>query len=328
MCDDTGLFQHAVFGLPDRHHGYCVDDNARALLLCCGQGAALAGLAPRFAAFIQHAWNPDLARFRNFLGFNRHWLEPQGSQDSHGRTLWALGVCGEYQGDPLLARWAAGLFAQGMDSLEGFSSPRAWAFALLGLAPYCRSHPRDTKAAALRHLLAGRLMEQHGLCADAAWPWFEDRLTYDNARLCEALIVSGAALGDGAMVETGLASLRWLLAVQSAPQGHFRPVGSHGFLLVSRGAPMPFDQQPVEACATIAACLAASRVAPSSQWRSQAQRALGWFLGDNDLGLPLVDPATGSCRDGLHPDRANENRGAESLLAWLLSLADMRAMTA
>jgi hypothetical protein len=328
MCDDTGLFQHAIYGLPDRHHGYCVDDNARALLLCCGQGEALAAMAPRFAAFIHHAWNPDFGRFRNFMGFDRAWLEPQGSQDSHGRTLWALGVCAAHRDDALLARWAAQLFGQGAASVADFGSPRAWAFTLLGLAPYCQARPDDAAAAALRWQLAGRLMALHHACASADWPWFEDRLTYDNARLCEALIVTGAALGEGAMVATGLATLRWLLRVQSAPQGHFRPVGSHGFLLVSRASPMAFDQQPVEACATIAACLAASRIDAAPIWPHEAHRALAWFLGDNDLSLPLVDPATGSCRDGLHPDRANENRGAESLLAWLLSLADMRAITA
>lgn len=332
MCDDTGLFQHAVHGIPDRDHGYCVDDNARGLLLCCGHvggdgidaaAIPLETMAPRFAAFIQHAWNPDTGRFRNFMGYDRRWLEPTGSEDSHGRTLWALGVCAG-AGDGLLpSRWAAGLFAQALAVVETFTSPRAWAFTLLGLAPYCDAHPRDSAAARLRHILAERLEGLLLACESADWVWFEDRLVYDNARLCEALIVTGKAMGNPRPIEAGLRSLRWLLGVQTAPDGHFRPVGSNGFLLVSREKPHAFDQQPVEACATIAACLAAQAVSPAPGWRTEARRAFAWFLGVNDLGLPLVDTETGSCRDGLHPDRANENRGAESLLAYLLGLSDM-----
>ena len=332
MCDDTGLFQHAVHGIPDRHHGYCIDDNARALIACCrigadGHGAFAQAMAPRFAAFIQHGWNPDNGMFRNFMGYDRRWLEPSGSQDSHGRTLWALGVCAQSQDHPALARWAAPLFRLAMTSVAGFGSPRAWAFALLGFNAYCPTHPRDTAAEYLRRDLAERLQRCLHTCASADWVWFEDRLSYDNARLCEALIVTGRALGDQNMVAEGLRALRWLLAAQTAPSGHFRPVGSDGFLLGTRQAPLPFDQQPVEACATIAACMAAHAVDPAPSWVVEAQRAFAWFTGTNDLGVPLVDTATGSCRDGLHPDRANENRGAESLLAYLLALSDMRRIT-
>ena len=326
MCDDTGLFQHAVYGIPDRHHGYCVDDNARALLLCCGDADLLASMGQRFAAFIQHAWNPDSGHFRNFMAYDRRWLEPAGSQDSHGRTLWALGVCAGQSADPLLARWAAGLFGEALGIVEHFTSPRAWAFALLGLDG-CGATTRA--AARLRMVLAERLAGLLQASESPDWVWFEDRLTYDNARLCQALIVTGAATGARHLTDAGLRSLRWLLEIQTSPdhddtRGHFRPVGSEGFLLVSRSTPQAFDQQPVEAWATISACLAAQRVDPAPLWHGQAHRALAWFMGANDLGVPLVDIATGSCRDGLHPDRANENRGAESVLSWLLALNDMQ----
>ena len=328
MCDDTGLFQHAIHAIPDRLHGYCVDDNARALLLCCAlpPGTPEKALAQRFASFIQHAWNPDTARFRNFMGYSRAWLEPQGSEDSHGRTLWALGVCAGRRDDPSLARWAADRFADALPSVEGFTSPRAWAFTLLGLAGYAPAHPDHREAERLRLILAERLIALLHTYASDDWPWFEDRLTYDNARLCEALIRTGQATGQHHQTRAGLQTLRWLLAVQTAPEGHFRPVGSEGFLLVSRSTPRPFDQQPVEACATIAACLAAQQAAPEPLWTEQAQAALAWFTGANDLGVAVVDVPTGSCRDGLHPDRANENRGAESVLSWLLSLADMHTL--
>ncbi|WP_408591697.1 glycosyltransferase family 4 protein [Novosphingobium sp.] len=328
MCDDTGLFQHAVLGVPDRHHGYCIDDNARALLACCGTGEGVdavfaKAMAPRFAAFIQHAWNPDTRRFRNFMGYDRRWLEPTGSEDSHGRTLWALGVCAATISDPQLARWAGRLFALALIDVGHFTSPRAWAFTLLGLAAYCPAYPYDHAARHLQALLADRLLARLTQCESPDWVWFEDRLSYDNARLCEALIKTGSATNTPALIAAGLRSLRWLMAIQTAPDGHFRPVGSEGFLLVSRESPHAFDQQPVEACATVAACLAAQRVDPTGEWERDAQQAFAWFLGRNDLRLAVVDVATGSCRDGLHPDRANENRGAESLLAWLLALADM-----
>ncbi|WP_353226545.1 glycosyltransferase family 4 protein [Novosphingobium sp.] len=333
MSDDTGLFQHAIYSIPDRLHGYCVDDNARALIACCkigGDGHALwaRAMAPRFAAFVQHAWNPDVGMFRNFMGFDRRWLEPAGSQDSHGRTLWSLGVCAAWKDDPLLARWAQGLFAQGLVQVAGFTSPRAWAFALIGLADYCPAHPQDREAARVRLMLAERLHTCLTTYESDDWVWFEDRLSYDNARLCEALIVSGAGLGVKHLVDAGLRALHWLVAMQTAPSGHFRPVGSEGFLHGSRAAPAHFDQQPVEACATIAACLAAQAVDHAAIWPIEAHRALAWFTGSNDLGIPLVDVATGSCRDGLHPDRANENRGAESVLSWVLALSDMRRIVA
>lgn len=332
MCDDTGLFQHAVFGIPDRSHGYCIDDNARAMLLCCAMGGHgdahrhadfIKTMQPRFAAFIQHGWNPDKGRFRNFMGYDRQWLEDAGSEDSHGRTLWALGACMAKGQDTPLAQWACGLFEQALAPVQAFTSPRAWAFALLGLSYYCAARPKDREAHRIQLALGGRLHALLLACESKDWVWFEDRLTYDNARLCEALIVTGKACGSRDLVDAGLRSLRWLLARQTAPEGHFRPVGSQGFLLISRETPLCFDQQPVEACATIAACLAASLIDPTPSWHVEAHKAFAWFTGANDLHLPLVDIASGSCRDGLHVDRTNENRGAESLLAYLLSLSDM-----
>ncbi|WP_029076486.1 glycosyltransferase family 4 protein [Kaistia adipata] len=330
MCDDTGLFQHAVHSVPDRHHGYCIDDNARALLVACalaksGEQRLPDALTARFAAFIQHAWNPDNLRFRNFMSFDRRWLEARGSEDSHGRTLWALGEASV--NDPSSSRrsWAASLFIAALPAVETFRSPRAWAFALLGLAPYCAAFPRDRLARRHRDLLAERLMSIFSKTATSDWVWFEDGLAYDNARLPEALIVSGMASGHSFHVAAGLDALRWLVSVQTAPSGCFRPVGSASFG-DQRQPPLAFDQQPLEATATISACLAAWRVDGGRSWIGEARRAFAWFLGDNDLGISLVDPETGSCRDGLHPDRANENRGGESVVSYLLSLAEMREL--
>jgi glycosyltransferase involved in cell wall biosynthesis len=330
MCDDTGLFQHAVHSVPNRSHGYCVDDNARALLLACalnnpGEQRLSEVLTARFAAFVQHAWNPDTRRFRNFMGFNRAWLEDTGSEDSHARTLWALGECARRDASPSRRRWAACLFAEALPTAEAFRSPRAWAFTLLGLSAYCAVAPDDLHAQEVRHSLADRLMSALAAVETPDWVWFEEGLAYDNARLSQALMLTGMATQKPAYVEAGLRSLRWLMTQQTAPAGHFRPVGTAGFG-DQRKHPRAFDQQPVEATATVAACLTAWRADGDAEWKAVATRVFGWFLGSNDLSVTLVDPHTGSCRDGLHPDRANENRGGESVLSYLLSLAEIRQL--
>jgi glycosyltransferase involved in cell wall biosynthesis len=330
MCDDTGLFQHAVHSVPDRSHGYCVDDNARALLLACalnnpGEQRLSEVLTARFAAFVQHAWNPDTRRFRNFMGFNRNWLEDQGSEDSHGRTLWALGECARNDASPSRRRWATALFAEALPAAEAFRSPRASAFTLLGLDGYCAMVPDDLHARKVRRSLADRLMSALASVETPDWSWFEEGLAYDNARLPQALMVTGMATQTPDYIDAGLRSLRWLMTQQTASTGHFRPVGTAGFGEL-RQPPRAFDQQPVEATATIAACLAAWRADDDAEWKAVATTAFAWFLGSNDLSVALVDPRTGDCRDGLHPDRANENRGGESVVSYLLALVDIRTL--
>jgi glycosyltransferase involved in cell wall biosynthesis len=330
MCDDTGLFQHAVHSVPDRHHGYCVDDNARALLLACAlnnpsEERLPEALTVRFASFVQHAWNPDTKRFRNFMSFDRRWLEDAGSEDSHGRTLWALGECARNDASSSRRSWSASLFAKALPTVEAFLSPRAWAFTLLGLEAYCAAVARDSFAGRFRHLLADRLISKLTAANTKDWVWFEDVLAYDNARLPQSLIVTGISTGMPAYVDAGLRSLAWLMALQTAPSGRFRPIGSDSFGH-KRKPPKPFDQQPLEAAATISACLAAWRADGNPEWRAGAARAFAWFLGSNDLSMPLVDLETGACRDGLHCDRPNENRGGESVVSYLLSLAEIRQL--
>jgi glycosyltransferase involved in cell wall biosynthesis len=330
MCDDTGLFQHAIHSVPDRSHGYCVDDNARALLLSCalnvpGEQSLPEIVTTRLAAFIQHAWNPGTGRFRNFLGFDRRWLEESGSEDSHGRTLWALGECARRDESPSRRRWAASLLVEALPAVEGFRSPRAWAFALLGLDSYCTIASAQASVLQVRKVLADRLMALLAAVETPDWIWFEEGLAYDNARLSQALILTGIAAAEPAYVEAGLRSLRWLVARQTTPAGIFRPIGTDGFQ-DRRAPPQAFDQQPLEATATISACLAAWRADGDAGWRAEAARAFAWFLGSNDLSVPLVDLDTGSCRDGLHRDRPNQNRGGESVVSYLLSLAEIRRL--
>jgi glycosyltransferase involved in cell wall biosynthesis len=328
MCDDTGLFQHAVHSIPDRSHGYCIDDNARALLLACafntpGEQALPDVLTARLAAFVQHAWNPATRRFRNFMGFNRVWLEESGSEDSHARAVWALGECARSDVSPSRRQWATGLFREALPPAARFGSPRAWAFVLLGLDAYCSVVKDDAQADRLRLALADSLISLLASVETDDWVWFEEGLSYDNARLSQALILTGIATGTSAYVTAGLKSLCWLMKQQTAASGVFRPIGTEGFGDI-RKPPRMFDQQPLEAAATISACLAAWRVEGDAKWKTDAIRVFTWFLGHNDLSLPLVDLETGSCRDGLHPDRVNENRGGESAVSYLLSLAEIR----
>ncbi len=327
MCDDTGLFQHAIHSVPDRHHGYCIDDNARALLLSCMLCGAQEeefhdALSARFAAFVQHAFNPDNSRFRNFMGYDRRWLEECGSEDSHGRTLWALGTCAREDADTARRRWAADLFAKALEITGTFTSPRAWAFTLLGLEAHCVGPVAEH----LRTHLADRLLSLLIATERRDWVWFEDTLAYDNARLPQALIATGRRTKSRAFTDAGLRSLRWLAEVQSSPKGIFRPVGSQSFGR-SYSPPLAFDQQPLEAAAMISACLAAQSAETGEyDWLTPALAAFHWFTGSNDLGLPLVDVKTGRCRDGLHPDRINENCGGESVLAYLMSLVEIRQL--
>ena len=261
MCDDTGLFQHAIHSIPDRSHGYCIDDNARALLLACafnipGEEALCDTLTAQLAAFIQHAWNPATRRFRNFMSFGRVWLEESGSEDSHGRTLWALGECARSDASPSRRRWAIDLFNEALPATESFSSPRAWAFCLLGLDAFCSTVKENALAARLRLSFADRLTSMLASVETDNWVWFEEGLAYDNARLPQALIRTGIATGTSAYTKAGLKSLHWLMVQQTAASGVFRPVGTQGFGDI-RTAPRMFDQQPLEATATISACLAA-----------------------------------------------------------------------
>jgi glycosyltransferase involved in cell wall biosynthesis len=328
MCDDTGLFQHAVHGVPDRTHGYCVDDNARALIVACLLNASPDAqlsqtMTSRFASFIQHAWNPDTQRFRNFMGFDRRWLEESGSEDSHGRTLWALGVCASRDRDAVRREWAAILFARALPVAEQFRSPRAWAFALLGLGAILSTGGAHPDLLRMQKALADKLQLIFEAVETPDWVWFEEGLSYDNARLCQAMIVTGLALENERYVQTGLSSLRWLARMQTTATGYFRPIGSDSFGDL-RKAPKHFDQQPLEAAAMISACAAAFQADGEPHWDVEAMRAFNWFMGKNDLGLALVDVAHGSCCDGLHPDRKNENRGGESVVSYVVALFEIR----
>ena len=331
MSDSTGMYQHANYSLPDFAHGYCTDDNARALITTVllealeVEGPELHRLAETYAGFMQYAFDPTSKRFRNFMSYDRRWLEAEGSEDSQGRSLWALGTCAGRSKHRDLQAWAAQLFERALPSVLDAKSPRAWAFTLLGIYEYFRRLSGDRIAAQARDVLTQRLIDLFENTATEDWPWFEESLSYANARLSQVLILSGRWADNARAFDIGLRSLRWLVSIQKAPRGHFRPVGSAGFY--KRGGVLAeFDQQPIEAHGTISACLEAYRSTNDPYWHEQASIAFEWFLGRNDLGLSLYDPKTGGCRDGLHIDRVNQNQGAESTLAYLISLSEMQLL--
>jgi glycosyltransferase involved in cell wall biosynthesis len=334
MTDDTGMLQHAIFSIPRYEDGYCLDDNAQALLLMtlledagCDDPTVVRALASRYLAFLSHAFERTSRRFRNFLSYARQWIEPCGSEDSHGRALWALGAVVGRAGDPGRHSLAADLFHAAMPAVTTFTSPRAWAYGLLGIDEYLRAFQGDSTVEARRIELAARLLGLFQRTTRPDWPWFEDSVTYCNGRLSQALIISGDRMRRADMIEAGMRSLDWLVSLQSSSDKQFAAIGCNGFY--ERGAsPAAFDQQPVEACATVSACLDAYRVSDDSRWVTRARWAFNWFLGENHLQHWLFDPATGGCRDGLHVDRPNQNQGSESTLSFLLALHEMRTVTA
>lgn len=331
MTDTTGILQHAAFDVPRYDDGYCLDDNARALLLMTLLEDARAedvkgarALGGRYLAFVNHAFDDKSGRFRNFMSYARVFAEAHGSDDSHGRALWALGAVVGRSGEPGRQSLGGRLFHAALPAVTQFTSPRAWAYALLGIDEYFRAFAGDSAVLGVQRALVAKLVELYRAASKPEWPWFEDRVTYCNARLSQALIVSGARLEDEEMTSMGLRSLDWLLALQSTPEGYFAPIGSNGFY-ERGGTKAAFDQQPVEASAMVSACLDAHRVTKDARWFPAARRAFHWFLGQNQLERPLYDAANGGCRDGLHPDRVNENEGAESTLSFLLALLEMRS---
>ena len=329
MTDQTGILQHATFTVPDYREGYTTDDNARALLVSAlleelGDKEATQ-LATRYLAFLWYAFNAETKSFRNFMDYQRRWLGDNGSDDSHGRALWALGTTLGRSNTPALHNMAGRIFEQSLRGILKTTSPRAWAFALIGIHEYLERFAGDRRASQVREELANRLLVLYQNNNSNEWHWFEQGLSYCNAALSHAMLLCGQSIPNPEMTKAGLESLTWLANLQRADTeaGHFVPIGSNGFY-PRGGERARFDQQPVEAQAMISACLEAYWLTGDKQWRKEAQRAFEWFLGRNDLKLPVYDPTTGGCRDGLHPDRLNENQGAESTLAFLQSLLELR----
>lgn len=325
LTDDTGILQHARFTVPNRAHGYCTDDNARALTVVLlaqeflPRDPMLHLFATRYLSFLDFAFNADSGRFRNFLTYDRDWTEETGSEDCHGRAVWGLGIAVGFSRHRGQMEMAVNLFQRSIGALEAFTSPRAWAFGLIGIHAYLRRYSGDSQARRLRDLLAHRLFDAFQRHGADEWPWPEETLCYANAALPHALILSGQWVPDAGMTAAGVRALEWLARLQVREEGHFAPIGNRGWC-TRGGAAARFDQQPIEASTLVDAALEAYSVTRDRKWAALAERCLNWFLGANDLRSPLYDPSSGGCRDGLHSQGANANQGAESTLSWLQTL--------
>jgi glycosyltransferase involved in cell wall biosynthesis len=330
LTDDTGVYQHAIYTVPDRHHGYCTDDNARALVAALRhfhlhQDPAVLPLVNTYLAFLHAAFDPHLRRFRNLLSYDRRWLDRKGSEDCHARALWALGEAVALAPNQGILGFATRLFNQALPPLAEFEFIRPWAFALVGIHAYLQRFGGDTRVRHLREPLARRLFERFQAESGPEWPWCECTVTYDNGKLPQALLLCGRWLPDPALVEQGLQSLRWLFAQQTHSDGCLSLIGCNGWL-TRGGACALFDQQPVEVMSLVDAAAEAWRQTRDPHWREEIRRCLDWFLGRNVVGTPLYDARTDGCRDGLTMQGANQNEGAESTLAWLVSLLAERAL--
>jgi len=330
MSDDTGMLQHAIFGTPDRHHGYTTDDNARALIVTAMawslfKDERVLDYLHSYLSFLHFAQVPDIGRFRNFMSYDRRWLESDGSDDSQGRALWALGYLISHAPNHAMKKLATDLFRRAVPKIAGLRFPRSWALSILGLHYYLREFTDDIEIRHLMGTLGERLNDRFIEHASEDWPWFEDVVTYDNGRIPQALIIAGLGLDRQHLVDRGLKALEWLFVVQTSGEGYLSPIGNDGWL-TRNGKRAVFDQQPLEAAGLIGACKAAYRASGSNTWLREMRRSFEWYLGRNAVGLQLVDFKTRGCHDGLEEHRLNENQGAESLLSWLLSLLIMHEM--
>ncbi len=330
MTDSTGLLQHAKYMTPNLEEGYCVDDNARALIAVIKyyslkKDKKVFPLIHKYLAFLYYAFNKENSRFRNFMSYDRKWMEIQGSEDSHSRALWSLGICVKESPNSSIRNTAMHLFLEALPAVENFYSPRALSYCVLGLQAYLTIYGGDTNARRIRDKLAIRIYELFKNNCSDDWPWCENIATYANAVLPHALIVAGKWVPDKNMHDAGIKALKWLLKMQTASEGHLSLIGNDGWLQKNENRAM-FDQQPIEVKALIEACIAAYIDTGDKKWLEESERCICWFLGQNDLQLQVCDCESGGCSDGLERQGINCNHGAESTLSWLISLINMHSV--
>jgi glycosyltransferase involved in cell wall biosynthesis len=328
ISDSTGIFQNALHTVPDFRHGYTTDDNARSLILTVlleesGEiNNKISEIETINLSFLCFAYNETNGRFRNHLGFDRFWSSQTGSQECHGRALWALGTCIGRSKNEGLVGTAGQLFEKALPVSFDFTSPRAWAFTIIAIHEYFRRFDGDRLVNHGRELLAGHLFSLYNSSRSLNRPWFEEKLDFCNAKLPHALILSGRWLQNGEMLTAGLESLKWLLSIQTSTKGCFHSISQQ----YTDNGDEEFIQKPIEAYSVISACLEAYRTTQDKSWFNEARRVFEWFLGRNDVGLPLYDSKTGGCRDALHVDRVNRNEGAEASISFYLSLVELQSM--
>jgi hypothetical protein len=279
-------------------------------------------LIKRYLAFVLDAFDSSTGFFRNFMSYDRRWLNEKGSEDCHGRALWSLGFTARYAGNNLISSMAIELMERALPATEKMTSPRAWAFSILGTYHFLRHEPDHESARRVLEALSSELLRRFEANASNDWIWLEDTVTYSNAKLAHALMVAGALLENQPMYEKGIVVLEWLIRIQSAPDGHLSLIGNDGWL-ARGGKKAQFDQQPVDAMGLVWACTAGYWLSGQDEWRREAERCFSWFMGANDIGEVVCDLKTGGCFDGLRARGVNQNQGAESTISYLLSVQAM-----
>ena len=330
LTDDTGMLQHAVYSTPDRNHGYCTDDNARALLAATMSyrllsDATVLPYLERYLSFVVHAWNDELKRFRNFMSYDRRWLDQEGTEDSLARVIWALGYLTTHPPAEQDLSLAGELFHKAVDSTRSVAHPRAQALCIIGFSYYLRRFEGATQIRERMRAMADALFARYEQYRSDDWEWCDGHLTYNSGRMPQALLLAGQALGEQRFVDCGMRSLQWLLKIHTTPSGAISLVGNRGWW-PKGGERAEFDQQPIDAAALVGACKSAYKVTGEQKWLAQMRLCFEWFLGRNILETPLVDFKTRGCCDGLNADGVNRNQGAESTLSWILSLLIMHEM--
>ncbi len=321
LTDEVGLIQHARFIVPAREHGYCTDDNARALELIVQhcrdkKDKESLRLLNIYLGFVYHAQLAD-GRFQNFVTFERKFVEPDLVGDALPRAVQGIGAL---VGDPPTPAYLPSgrqCFRRAIGHLP-VASLRGKAYSIMGLSYYLKQFPEEADIKELLRRNGELLVEAFEKEAGKDWLWFEDELTYDNAAVVQGLFVAGQVCEESAFTETAVKSCEFLLK-HTYNGHHFCFVGNKGWFRRG-GEKARFDQQPIEASSTVRMLRAAHEATGDGKYARLMRKAFDWFLGDNDLRLPVYDLATGGCGDGLNADGVNANQGAESLLSFLSAL--------
>lgn len=324
LTDDTGIVQHATYSVPARRTGYCVDDNARALIVAvcadriCG-GAETRALVTRYLAYLHGSQLPD-GTFCNFMSYERVLDTQPASDDCIGRAIWALGIASTHAANEGCRMLAREMLGRALPHARGLG-PRGTAQAVLGLVHVLAEGPNDAEERRLLDALVADLVERYRANATADWRWFESTLTYDNAMLPFALFAAYAVTGDRATLRDARESLDFLEAACFDGE-HLQLVGNTGWHSYG-GARSYADEQPIDAAAFVLAFSCAYSVTKDRHYLHRMRESFAWFLGANRLSAPLYDFATGGCRDGIGPAHVNQNQGAESTLCFLMALLEM-----
>ncbi len=338
MTDGAGVLRHAKYTVPDRAGGYSPGDNALALVTATRgihlrdrKARTVASLASVYLGFLDHALDPDTGRFRDGMNYRRDWTGGHGSEKTHGRALWGLGSTVAYATEAGRGSLASNLFVAALPAVRSFESPLAIALSVVGIQEYLRCFGGDAAARRAREELVTKLLARFEANAGSDWPWLEDAVGPESARIPQALLMSGQWMQRSDVIATGERALEFLVGAQTATENagadtlaatHFSPVGDKGRYRKG-GERSRFDQLPADVQAAMDACVEAWHVTRERKWLDAAKLCYEWFLGRNDLGISLYDHSSGGCRDGLQPDRANQNEGSRATLSWLLAVVSM-----